>query len=157
VIVPGANLACGKEDVEHAREIIREADVILTPNETKAELLPGIPTSSESNGWEAQAAALLTTGPKTIIITLGERGAFLATRERSALVPAVRVEPTDTTAAGDAFNGALAVALAEGQAPLGAVSFANIAGAISTMRIGAQPSMPWRDEIEALLARERKE
>jgi ribokinase len=202
VIVPGANLACGKEDIEHAREIIREADVILTqleipittveyaaeiaaqwqvpfvlnpapaqqlprtllsrvtiltPNETEAELLTGIPISSESNWWEAQAAALLTTGPETIIITLGERGALLATRERSALVPAVRVQPIDTTAAGDAFNGALAVALAEGQAHYGAVSFANIAGAMSTMRIGAQPSMAWRHEIEAFRARERSE
>ena len=129
---------------------------ILTPNETEAELLTGIPISSESNWWEAQAAALLATGPETIIITLGERGAFLATRERSTLVPAVPAQPIDTTAAGDAFNGALAVALAEGQAPFDAVSFANVAGAMSTMRIGAQPSMAWRDELDAFLAHERR-
>jgi ribokinase len=202
VIVPGANLACGKEDIDQAREIIREADVILaqleipiatveyaaeisaqwrvpfvlnpapaqklsrellsgvtilTPNETEAELLTGIPISSDSNWWEAQAAALLTTGHETIIITLGERGAFLATREQKALVPAVRVQPTDTTAAGDAFNGAFAVALAGGQTPFDAVKFANIVGALSTTRVGAQPSMVWRDEIENSLARERKE
>jgi ribokinase len=202
VIVPGANGACGKEDIEQAHEIIREADVILTqleipittvehaaeiagrwqvpfilnpapaqqlsrtllsrvtiltPNETEAELLTGVPNSPESKSWEVQAAALLTTGPETVIITLGERGAFLAIREWSAVVPAVRVEPVDTTAAGDAFNGALAVALAEGRTHFDAVSFANIAGAISTARIGAQPSMAWREEIEAFLTRERKD
>src|SRR5262249_11950160 len=90
-----------------------------------------------------------------IIITLGEQGAFLATRGGNALIPGVQVQSVDTTAAGDAFNGALAVALAEEKSHFDAIAFANIAGALSTLRMGAQPSMAWRDEIQSYLVRER--
>jgi ribokinase len=87
-----------------------------------------------------------------VIVTLGARGAYVANADRRQLVSGFKVEAVDTTAAGDTFNGALAVALAEGQSLDKAVRFANAAGAISVTRIGAQPSAPKRDEIEKFLA-----
>ena len=100
----------------------------------------------------AQAAeALLAKGIQTVIITLGARGALAATAEGSQRVPGFKVSPVDTTAAGDIFNGALAVALAEGKALAEAVRFANAAGALSVTKMGAQPSAPKRKEIERML------
>jgi ribokinase len=89
----------------------------------------------------------------TAIITLGRRGCLVAAREGKKLVPGFKVKPVDTTAAGDIFNGALAVALGEGMPLLKAARFANAAAAISVTRLGAQPSAPTRAEIERLLKR----
>lgn len=122
---------------------------ILTPNETEAELLTGIQVTDDASCSRA-ADALLRKGVKTVIITLGSRGAFVATNESKQFVPGFKVKPVDTTAAGDTFNGALAVALAEGMSLIDAVRFANAAGAISVTRMGAQPSAPKRKEIEKL-------
>ena len=97
------------------------------------------------------ADALLRKGVKTVIITLGSRGSYVATSKSKQLVPGFKVKPVDTTAAGDTFNGALAVALAEGKSMHDAVRFANAAGAISVTRMGAQPSAPKRSEIEKLV------
>src|SRR3954453_7503767 len=123
---------------------------ILTPNETEAELLTGIKVSDDASCSRA-ADALLRKGVQTVIITLGSRGSYVATAKSKQLVPGFKVKPVDTTAAGDTFNGALAVALAEGQPMLDAVRFANAAGAISVTRMGAQPSAPNRSEIEKLV------
>jgi ribokinase len=123
---------------------------ILTPNETETELLTGVKVSSVSSCKKA-ADILLRKGVETVIITLGSRGAFVATATESHLVPGFKVKQVDTTAAGDTFNGALAVALAEGQALVDAVRFANAAGALSVTRMGAQPSVPIRQEIEKLI------
>jgi ribokinase len=89
---------------------------------------------------------------KTVIVTLGARGAFVSGPGVEALAPAFKVRAVDTTAAGDIFNGALAVALSEGKPLPGAVRFANAAAALSVTRPGAQPSAPKRREIEAFLA-----
>jgi ribokinase len=124
---------------------------ILTPNETEAELLTGIAVTNEKSAARA-ADALLAQGVETVIITLGARGAYVAAASTRELVPGFRVKPVDTTAAGDVFNGALAVALGEGRPLLEAVRFANAAAAISVTRLGAQPSAPGRKEIETLLA-----
>jgi ribokinase len=123
---------------------------ILTPNETEAELLTGIKVTDDASCAKA-ADVLLRKGVKTVILTLGSRGAFVATAESKEFVPGFKVKPIDTTAAGDTFNGALAVALGEGRAMIDAVRFANAAGAISVTRMGAQPSAPNRKEIEKLL------
>jgi ribokinase len=123
---------------------------ILTPNETEAELLTGIKVTNDDSCSRA-AAALLRKGVTTVIITLGSRGAYVATNDSKQFVAGFKVTPVDTTAAGDTFNGALAVALAEGMAMIDAVRFANAAGAISVTRMGAQPSAPSRKEIEKLL------
>src|SRR4051794_1532935 len=123
---------------------------ILTPNETEAELLTGIKVTDDASCSRA-ADILLSKGVQTVIITLGSRGAYAATSAFKQFVPAFKVKPVDTTAAGDTFNGALAVALAEGMPMIEAVQFANAAGAISVTRMGAQPSAPSRKEIEKLL------
>jgi ribokinase len=124
---------------------------ILTPNETEAELLTGVKVNSEAAAAKA-AQKLLSRGVQTVILTLGARGAFIASPELRRLVPGFKVKAVDTTAAGDIFNGALAVALTEGRPLLEAVRFAHAAAAISVTRLGAQPSAPTRKEIERLLA-----
>lgn len=122
---------------------------ILTPNETEAEILTGIEISDDITCSRA-SDILLSKGVKAVIITLGSRGAFVATSTSKLHVPGFKMKQVDTTAAGDTFNGALAVALAEGKPMLEAVRFANAAGALSVTRIGAQSSAPNRDEIEEL-------
>ena len=123
---------------------------ILTPNETEAELLTGIKVADEASAARA-AAKLRKLGVQTVIITLGARGAFIAGAGGNQLVPGFKVKAVDTTAAGDIFNGALAVALAEGQPLAGAVRFANAAAALSVTKLGAQPSAPLRRDIEKFL------
>jgi ribokinase len=123
---------------------------LLTPNETEASLLTGCRVSGITSAAKA-ARILLARGVATVIITLGARGAFVATGELAQLVPGFRVKAVDTTAAGDVFNGALAVRLAEGSALLEAVRFAHAAAAISVTRPGAQPSIPNRREILSML------
>ena len=123
----------------------------LTPNETEAEILTGITLIKKSDLAKA-ADVLLAKGVKAVLITLGAKGVFVATAEKKEIVAAFKVIPVDTTAAGDAFNGALAVALAEGTPLLKAARFANAAAALATTRMGAQPSLANRAEIERLLA-----
>ena len=124
---------------------------ILTPNETEAELLTGIKVADAASAARA-AAKLRARGVATVIITLGARGAFVAGEGGAQLVPGFKVRAVDTTAAGDIFNGALAVALAEEQPLPDAIRFANAAAAISVTRLGAQPSAPTRKEINRFLA-----
>jgi ribokinase len=123
---------------------------ILTPNETEAEILTGIKVTDDVSAAKA-ADKLLACGVQTVILTLGSRGAFIADASGKELVRGFKVKAVDTTAAGDTFNGALAVALAEGQPLPTAVRFANAAAAISVTRLGAQPSAPARKEIEKFL------
>jgi ribokinase len=122
----------------------------LTPNETEAELLTGIKVADKAGASKA-SAALRARGADTVIITLGSRGAFLADASGEQLIPGFKVKGVDTTAAGDTFNGALAVALAEGMTAAAAVRFANAAAAISVTRMGAQASAPSRKDILKLI------
>jgi len=123
---------------------------VLTPNEAEAARLAEM-SNVEAHAPEEVATALLQRGVGAVAITLGAAGAYVATREYRELVAGHRVEVRDTTGAGDVFNGALAVALAE-RMPLGdAVRFANAAAAISVTRHGAQPAAPRRAEILTLL------
>jgi ribokinase len=121
---------------------------ILTPNETEAELLTGIPVTDHSSG-ETAAKMLLSKGVGVVIITLGNKGALLVTENICELIPTISVKAVDTTAAGDCFNGALAVALSEGAGLREAVRFANKAASISVTRMGAQASAPYRHEMDA--------
>ena len=124
---------------------------VLTPNEHEAELLTGIAVEDERSAREA-ARRLRDRGPGTVVITMGERGVYASAEGSEGSVPAFKVEPVDTTAAGDVFSGALAVALAERLALREALRFAQAAAAISVTRPGAQPSAPTRAEIIALIS-----
>ena len=123
---------------------------ILTPNESEAELLTGISVTDVDSAKKA-ARILLDKGTETVIITLGRNGALLATPEYSERISGFKVKAVDATAAGDVFNGALTVALAENRSPKDALVFANAAAALSVTKLGAQPSAPYRKEIEEFI------
>lgn len=119
---------------------------VLTPNESEAELLTGVMVTDVSSA-QAAAVALHAQGVARVVVTLGAKGAFVYEDGRGELVPACQVQAVDTTAAGDVFNGALAVALIEGQSLASAARFAARAAAISVTRLGAQASAPYRKEV----------
>jgi ribokinase len=119
---------------------------LITPNESETELLTGLRVSDEQNATEA-SIVLTSKGVKNVIITMGSKGSFVFSEGKGIMVPAPVVKAIDTTAAGDVFNGALCVALAEGTPLIRAVEFANRAAAISVTRMGAQASAPYRKEI----------
>lgn len=123
----------------------------LTPNETEAEALTGLPVASLDDARRA-ADALLAQGVSAVVMTLGERGALFHDGQTSKVVPARAAGPVvETTGAGDAFNGAFATALADGRTPLEAVRQGCAAAGISVTRPGAGASMPTRAEVEAAL------
>ena len=130
---------------------------IITPNETEAERLTGIVVSDEQSAEKA-AAVLHQSGVDTVIITLGSRGAFLSDPASGTvkLIPGFQVQAVDTTAAGDVFNGQLAVSLAEGKALERAVLEANGAAAISVRKLGAQSSIPHWEETSYFIEEHRK-
>lgn len=119
---------------------------LLTPNETETEIITGVRIRDIPSA-ERAASLIQERGVKNVIITMGETGAFVKSENYSGLIPGVKVSPVDTTAAGDIFNGALAVAISEGRDLNDAVSFANKAASISVTRMGAQASAPYRSEI----------
>ena len=108
----------------------------LTPNESEAERLTGIPVTDEGSARRA-AERLLAAGARHVLVTLGSKGALLAGKEGVVLIPTVAVDAVDTTAAGDAFNGGLAWALGSGLALEAAVRQACLVGALSATRLGA--------------------
>jgi len=124
---------------------------VLVPNESETALLTGLPVCDRAEA-ETAAMALRRSGVGTVILTLGERGALLAQEGGADLFPAFDVTPVDTTAAGDAFVAGFAVALAEGRTLAEAVRWGNAAGALATTKLGAQPSLPTRQDLEDLLA-----
>lgn len=125
----------------------------VTPNESEAESLTGLPVTTPSEA-EAAARALRAMGAGAAVITLGAQGALYHDGTRTVHVPALNAGPVaETTGAGDAFNGGFAVALAEGADPVAAVRFGCATAAISVTRPGTAPSMPARTEIDGLLAR----
>lgn len=192
VVVPGANNNLSKEDIDKARLVVEQSEIIvlqleipmvsvryavrlaaslgkkvivnpapacplseellrdiylITPNETEAGILTGIPVVDEDSAQKA-ATALLRQGVQNVVITLGAKGALVHNSKVSMFIPAYRVKAVDTTAAGDVFNGALAVALSEGRTLPDAASFACAASAISVTRSGAQNSIPFRNELD---------
>jgi len=120
---------------------------LITPNETEASLLTGIKISDEKTASQA-ARVLLNKGVKNVIITLGKQGAYFQNDFISLKINAPVVHAVDTTAAGDTFNGALAVALTENMGWEQAIQFAVITASISVTRLGAQSSIPYRNEIK---------
>jgi ribokinase len=192
VVTLGANLNVSRRDIDHAKDTIAEADVllaqleidydtagyalrtakdfgirtilnpapagqvpkeilgfadVLTPNETELEILSSI----SSNAIEESARSLLIRKDQAIIVTLGSNGAHCVLKDQDFSVPAYDVEVVDTTGAGDAFNGALAVGLSEGKELMVAIAFANAVAALCVTKPGAAASMPTRPEVDNLL------
>ncbi len=164
-----AQLEVPVETVECAAQMAREAGVpfildpapaqklrpdllkrvtVLTPNETEAQILTGMEVSDEVTASLA-AERLLSSGVGAVIVTLGAQGFLLADGTTREFVPAAPVRAVDATAAGDAFTGSLAVGLAQGQSLREAAVFAGRVAALSTTRMGAQSSMPTRQEVDA--------
>lgn len=140
-------------DPAPARELPEEllrAVTWLTPNETEARVLCGNSMEDDA-GVERGAEQLMAMGAGNVALKLGQRGVYVMTAETRGLVPAFAVEVVDTTAAGDCFNGAFAVALLRGLEVMEAARYAVAAAGLSTTRAGALPSMPAGAEVEALL------
>ena len=122
---------------------------LITPNRSEASRLTGIEVTDLASAQRA-ALALYDMGAKNVIVTLGSEGSLVYDGHMMMRVEAIKVEAVDTTAAGDTYNGVLASVLAEGKSLIDAVHEANIAGAISVTRMGAQPAAPTREEIIAM-------
>ncbi len=191
VVVLGANSNVQQSDIESAKEVIADADVLvvqleinhdmvgytlkvakelgittilnpapaaeipedyvkladyITPNETELEVL----SRSDSDDVVANAKSLLTTDSQTVVVTMGSQGAQIVQQNRETLVGTFKVDVVDTTGAGDAFNGGLAVALAEGKSLDDAVRFANATAALCVTKHGTSPSMPQRADVDKL-------
>ena len=176
IVIPGANARLSEKDLENLSTDMASCDFVLTqleiplptviriaemaslqkiflitPNETEAEILTGIRVRDTESARQA-AQWFRKKGVKQVIITLGAQGAFVFTDEFQGIIPAYKVKATDTTAAGDVFNGALTVALSEGKNTADAARFGCAASALAVMRPGAQSSIPTRTEIDAFLA-----
>jgi len=130
---------------ELSDELLAHVDII-TPNAIETYHLTGITLSAEHSIQEA-SAALHSRGIETVIITLGEKGAYLSSADFRGYIPVDQVDVVDTTAAGDTFNGALVVSLSEGYNLQEAVRYANKAAAYSVGRLGAQSSIPYRKDL----------
>ena len=120
---------------------------LITPNQTEAEILTGVEVKNETTARLA-AEELCRLGVKKVVITLGSDGAMLYEDGKAEIIPAHKVNAVDTTAAGDVYNGAMCAALAEGMSLRDALRFATKASAISVSRVGAQPSIPSREEVD---------
>ena len=123
---------------------------VLTPNETEAQILTGIEVTDEDSAHRA-AGKLLALGVKAVILTMGAKGFLICDNQKMEFIPALKVDTVDTTAAGDAFTGALAVGLARGRALREAAVFANHVAALSVMTMGAQSSMPSAERVESFI------
>ena len=126
---------------------------VLTPNESETAYLTGMQMDIKDFETASMAGEILQKkGVETVILTLGSHGAALVGSDKSVHIPTYQVKAVDTTAAGDVFNGALAVRLAEKASFQEAIQFANAAAALSVTKLGAQPSAPMREEIERFLS-----
>jgi len=163
-----AQLECPLETVQQAVALAREQGTRVILNPAPAQMLKPaflsqidylVPNQTElalltcAEDIDAAAGQLHKLGVSHVIVTLGEQGALVSDDRRSARLPAYRVPVVDTTAAGDAFVGAFAVAITQGRDTLEAARWGNAAGALAVTRSGAQPSLPGLAEVESLLAR----
>ncbi|MBQ8885351.1 MAG: ribokinase [Clostridia bacterium] len=123
----------------------------ITPNETELSILTGMPTETDEEVIAA-AQKLISLGTKNVVATLGSRGALIANKDGAEIVRGYKVKAVDTVAAGDSFNGALAVALTEGKSLKESVRFANAMGALTVQKKGAIPSLHTRAEVEKFIA-----
>lgn len=127
---------------------------IITPNETETEILTGITVVDQPSAQQA-ANYFHQLGINTVLITLGAKGVFISEQGNGNIIAGFEVNATDTTAAGDTFNGAFLTALLEGKSKMNAIRFANAAAALSVTRQGAQSAIPYRQETDNFLAQNR--
>ena len=130
-------------------EILAKVD-LLTPNEVEASVLSGIEVVTHDDARRA-ADVFQKKGVNEIVITMGAQGAYVRSGSRDLVIPRHTVDAVDTTGAGDAFNGGLVTALAEGKDLFEAAEFANVVGALSVTKKGTAPAMPFRKEIDAFM------
>ncbi|MBE5767854.1 MAG: hypothetical protein E7335_12005 [Clostridiales bacterium] len=125
----------------------------VTPNETETEFFTGVYREGmDLADWrKAAAKAMHDRGVKTLIITMGEHGAYYSGPDGDFMMPAFSITPVDSTAAGDAFNGGLVVSLASGADIKTAIRYGSACGALTTMKRGSLPSLPTREEVEQFL------
>ena len=128
---------------------------VITPNKHELHVLTGMATETQDEIKAACRALCESTGVNTVLCKSGSRGAFLYNGKGFRLFSGYTVKSIDSTAAGDTFNGALAVALAEGKSLEEAINFANAAGALCVTKKGAQTSIPWRKDVEAFLNKQK--
>ncbi len=131
-------------------EVLKLADIV-SPNETELEALSKEKVSGRESIKEA-ATKLLGLGAETVVVKMGSDGAMLVTAKETIHFPASRIKAVDPTAAGDAFTAALTVRLAMGEKMEDAIRYANLAGALAVTKLGALPSLPTREEVEAFAA-----
>jgi ribokinase len=128
----------------------------ITPNETELEALTGITAKNEKD-IEQSANILLNKGSKTVIVKAGDKGAYVAYDKNFVHIPAIKVNEVDSTAAGDSFNAGFALKLSEGKDIYESIRFANCVGALATMALGGQSSMPTISQVNELFSRENKD
>jgi ribokinase len=136
-----------------SRVLLKMVD-FLTPNEGELSVLAGMPVDDAASAEQA-ARKLMEGGPGCVVVTIGSKGAMAVSADGARIFPSYKVRPVDTTAAGDAFNGALAFGLASGLSLEAAVPFANAVAALSVTRMGAQSSMPTMKEVRSFLEHAR--
>jgi ribokinase len=142
----GTKVILNPAPAQQLTDTILEGLFLIVPNETEASILTGISVTDLGTASKA-ADVLLHKGVSHVIITLGKQGAYFKSPLRELLVPAPSVTAIDTTAAGDTFCGAITVALSEGKDWEDAIRFAIAAASLSVTRLGAQSSVPFRNEI----------
>jgi ribokinase len=143
----GTNVILNPAPAQKLPEELFKYLYLITPNETEAEILTGIRIECTKTASEA-ASVLLLAGVQNVIITLGSQGAFFKNNLIELIIEAPKVTAVDTTAAGDVFNGVLAVEITSGNEWEAAIQTACKAASISVTRMGAQPSMPYKKEVE---------
>lgn len=126
-------------------ELLSKIDII-TPNEVEASILTGVEIKDMEDARKS-ADIFIKKGVPKVIITMGNQGVYVRTKEEERIIPQYRVNAIDTTGAGDAFNGGFVTALAEGKGIFEAAEFGNAVGALSVIKIGTAPAMPTRDDI----------
>lgn len=131
-------------------ELLANVDILI-PNESELALLTGLPVTNSSSA-EVAAKEILKQGVKTVIVTLGSKGALLVTATQVKHVDTYKVNVVDTTAAGDAFIGGFASSLLSGKSLEDSVRYGSACGALATTKFGAQPSLPTKDEVETFIA-----
>lgn len=131
-------------------ELLSNVDILI-PNESELALLTGLPVTDSSSA-EVAAKEILKQGVKTVIVTLGSKGALLVTATQVKHVDTYKVNVVDTTAAGDAFIGGFASAILSGKSLEDSVRYGCACGALATTKFGAQPSLPTKDEVETFIA-----